>query len=89
MLCFFQVVILGVPVQLLGQQVGWAHFRAGTTANTGLFRWRFRQLFRAGSNNAVGGFDYRHSRVVQGEAHHWPTHDQTANLQASQVAIGQ
>ena len=78
----FQIVVLGMPVQLLGQQVGRAHFRAGAAAYAGLFRRGFRQLFRAGGDDAVGGFHHGHARVVQGEAHHRPAHHQPADVQA-------
>ena len=89
MLGLFQIVVLGMPVELLGQQVGRAHVGTGTAADAGLFRRRFGKLFEGGGDDAVGGFHHRHRRVVQGEAHHRAAHDQTANIVRVHPAMDQ
>ena len=76
-------------VQLLWQQAGWAGLRTKATTDARLCRrWR-RQFITGAGEQAVGGLDDGRIQALQGEAHHWPTHDQTIQLVGLQTGKGQ
>ena len=71
-----QVLGAGVPIKLLGQQVGGARIGTAPAADE-QGRARVRELGFGQGQQAVGGLGHGHGLVAQGEPHHGPAADQS------------